>query len=434
MNILLITDEVWNDNLYANNVLTNWFEGLSVNLANLYLASGTPENPCCSKYFQITDKMMIKSILTKRKAGGEFTLGEEKFPTLKSSEEEPFLINFLRLHPLETFRFVKDMVWLKGEINRQALEEFLEDFKPDIIFSLRMASLKVLSVERLVWRLTNAPLVCFTGDDEYTLQQLRFSPVFWMRRFLLRKKLKESAKYYDKYYTLSKKQAELYKKRFHLETKVLMKCKDIQENNSLKEVHEPIKLIYAGRLYCNRHKTLSLIKEALVHINRNRVVMTLDIYTKDKVSSSKKKMLQDGINATLHPGVTADELKEIYRKSDVALHVESFDFGMKLLTKYSFSTKIVDCLASTCSVLAIGPKKNPGIEYLMDKKAAICITKPTDIERALKMIAGKKEGLIKYQKRAIKCVKKYHNQSQVQKDFIRDFEKVIEDYKKRNKG
>jgi hypothetical protein len=432
LNILLITDEVWNDKLYSNNVLTNWFDGLSVNLANLYLASGIPDNPCCSNYFQITDSMMIKSVLTQSKAGQEFIVGDEKFPAIKSSEENPFVIDFLRLHPLESFRFMKDLIWVKGEINTESLDLFLEDFKPDIVFSLRMASLKVLSVERLVWKLTNAPMVCFTGDDEYTLKQLRFSPIFWIRRFLLRKNLKESAKYYDKYYTLSKEQAELYKKRFDLDTKVLMKCKDMKEDINLKEVHEPIKLIYAGRLYCNRYKTLKLIKEALVQINRNQVEMILDIYTKDKISSRKRKMLQDGINSVLHPGVSAKELEEIYREGDIALHVESFDYRMKLLTKYSFSTKIIDCLSSTCSVIAIGPKKNSGIAYLKDKKAAICITKPEDIERVFKKIASNKNGLIKYQKRAIKCVKKYHNQSEVQKDLLRDFEKVIENFKKRN--
>lgn len=433
LNVLLITDEVWNDKLYTNNVLTNWFEGLSVNLANLYLASGTPDNSCCSKYFQITDGMIIHSIFTKSKAGREFVIGAEKFPAIKSAENDPFIIDFLRLHPLESFRLLKDIMWVKGEINEQALEEFIQDFKPDIIFSLRMASLKVLSVEKLVWKLTKVPIVCFTGDDEYTLGQLRFSLVFWIRRFLLRKKLKETVKYYDKYYTLSKEQAEFYKKRFDIDTKVLMKCRDINEDTKLKEVQKPIKLIYAGRLYCNRHKTLIKIKEALEEINRNDVKMTLDIYTKEKVSRRRRKLLSDGVNSSLHPGVSAKELEEIYKAGDIALHVESFELRMKLLTKYSFSTKIIDCLASSCSVIAIGPKKNAGVRYLKDKKAAICITRPEDIVRTLQKIAGNKDGLIKYQKRAIKCVKKYHSRIEVQKEILEDFEKVIAEFKKRNK-
>ena len=36
MNILLITDEVWNDEVHGNNVLTNWFEGFPANFSNIY--------------------------------------------------------------------------------------------------------------------------------------------------------------------------------------------------------------------------------------------------------------------------------------------------------------------------------------------------------------------------------------------------------------
>lgn len=432
MNVLLITDEVWNDKLYTGNVLTNWFDGMPVNLANLYLTSGTPDNPCCNRYFQITDNMMIESLLTKKTAGREFLLGKEKFPVMKEFEDNSFFIEFLKLHPLESFRLIKDLLWTKGSINTEALNDFLQDFKPDIILSLRMASLKVLSVERLVWKLTKAPLVCFTGDDEYTLRQLRFSLIYWIRRFWIRRDLKKTSKYYERYYTLSKEQAELYKKRFGMDTKVLMKCKEIDGDFKPKEVHTPIKLIYAGRLYCNRYKTLSMIKDALEQINRNQVEMILEIYTKDKVNKRRKKQLSDGINSYLRPSVSEKELEGIYKDGDIALHVESFDLKMRLLTRFSFSTKIIDCLSSTCSVIAIGPKSNAGVKYLKERKAAICITNAENIEKILRKIASNKDGLIKYQKRAIKCVKKYHSKSAVQKELLNDFKKMADNQQKKH--
>lgn len=430
MNILLITDEVWNDNLYTNNVLTNWFDGLSVNLANLYLAAGIPDNPCCRKYFQITDGMMIKSIVSCEKAGREFIQGEEKLLDVNSLEESPFVIDFLKIHPLETFRLIKDLIWIKGQIDIDLLIKFLQDFKPDIIFSLRMASLKVLTIERLVAQLAKVPLVCFTGDDEYTLGQLRLSPIFWIRRVLLRKDLRHTIKYYEKYYTLSQEQASLYKKSFGIDTKVLMKCSDIKGVFKPKEIHKPIRLIYAGRLYCNRYKTLILIRKALEKINRYQVEMTLEIYTKDKISNRRRKLLSDGVNTFLNKSVLAKELEVIYKEGDIVLHVESFDLKMKLLTKFSFSTKIIDCLASTCSVIAIGPKRNEGVKYLKNRKAAICITKPSDIERTFSKIAEKKDGLIKYQKRAFACVKNYHSKAVVQKDLLKDLMKIVDDFNK----
>ncbi|MFV0342989.1 MAG: hypothetical protein ACK5JH_08840 [Anaerocolumna sp.] len=433
MNILIITDEVWNDTLYSNNVLTNWFNGLPVNIANLYLASGTPDNPCCNKYFQITDRMMINSFFTKKEAGRDISRGQDNPSNREESvnisgEENSIILDFLRDHPLEIFRLIKDVLWMKGKINTRNLENFIREFKPDIVFSLRMASLKVLKIEGLVRKLTKAPMVCFTGDDEYTLKQLRFSIIFWLRRILLHHELKESAKSYSKYYTLSAKQAQLYKRVFHLDTKVIMKCKNINEYYKTEEVNKPIRLIYAGRLYCNRYKTLNLIKEALIRINRNQIEMILDIYTKDKISRVKKNKIHDGINAVIHESVSTKKLEEIYKAGDIALHVESFDMKMRMLTRYSFSTKIVDCLASTCSVIAIGPKNNAGIQYLKDKNSAICITNPNTIEKTLRSILNNPKVIMKYQKRAYATVKKYHNPMVVQGDLIKDFEKVIRDH------
>jgi hypothetical protein len=72
MKILLLTDEVWNDKIYTNNALTNWFEGFPAEFAHIYLATGIPDNKCCSKYYQITDKMMLRSIFSRYRAGRRF--------------------------------------------------------------------------------------------------------------------------------------------------------------------------------------------------------------------------------------------------------------------------------------------------------------------------------------------------------------------------
>jgi hypothetical protein len=74
MKILLITDEVWNDKIHGNNILTNWFEGFDAEFANIYCSPGYPQNNCCKKYFQITDKMMFRSLISRQKAGKSFYL------------------------------------------------------------------------------------------------------------------------------------------------------------------------------------------------------------------------------------------------------------------------------------------------------------------------------------------------------------------------
>ena len=74
MRILLITDEVWNDNIHGNNILTNWFQDFDAEFANIYCSPGQPLNNCCKKYFQITDSMMLKSMLSGKRAGKAFTM------------------------------------------------------------------------------------------------------------------------------------------------------------------------------------------------------------------------------------------------------------------------------------------------------------------------------------------------------------------------
>ena len=69
MRILVLSNEVWNDKINGNNVTTNWFEGMKAEFANIYASPEAPYNTCCEKYFQITDTMMLNSIIKGLKAG-----------------------------------------------------------------------------------------------------------------------------------------------------------------------------------------------------------------------------------------------------------------------------------------------------------------------------------------------------------------------------
>mgnify|MGYP000460763869 CR=1 FL=1 len=63
MKILVLSYEAWNDITNGNNVTSNWFEGMDAEFANIYASPGEPYNQCCQKYYQITDSMMLKSII-----------------------------------------------------------------------------------------------------------------------------------------------------------------------------------------------------------------------------------------------------------------------------------------------------------------------------------------------------------------------------------
>ena len=77
MKILLITSEEWNDYVFGNGVLTNWFTGYDAEFAQIYTSPGLPINSCCEQYFQITDSQMVKSIFGGGKAGHQVSRVEK---------------------------------------------------------------------------------------------------------------------------------------------------------------------------------------------------------------------------------------------------------------------------------------------------------------------------------------------------------------------
>lgn len=434
MRILLITDEVWNDNIHGNNILTNWFQDFDAEFANIYCSPGQPLNNCCKKYFQITDSMMLKSMLSGKSAGKAFTMdnfivGKRDF---EGEKENRRLYTRLKSITTESLRAIREIIWYYGKYDIVELERFIKEFDPDIIFSPRLATIKLLRLENIVFNITKAPMVAFTGDDEYSMKRFRISPVFWIKKFIMRSKFRKMMPNYALYYTLSDEQKADYEKEFGQKFKILRKCGDFTEEIKNKEINKPIRLIYAGKLYSNRWKTLAQIVKALKKINQYETEMTLEIYTKDNLTKKQMKLLDDGENSFVKGSVTAEELKGIYGDSDIALHVESFDLKNRLLTKYSFSTKIIDCLDSGCAVIAICWDKHSGYIYLKNENAAITVSNIDDIFPVLKTIVDNPKMIIEYSERATNCGKRNHKRDVVQEMLYSDFEKVICKYKINN--
>lgn len=427
MRILIIADEVWNDNVHANNVLTNWFAGFSAEFAEIYCSPGQPLNKCCKQYFQLTDMMMLKSIILRQKAGKEIILNDypsDSAANIKAEPEHKKLYSLLKSITTESIREIRELFWLLGQYDEDKLRQFICKFDPDIIFCPRMATSKILRLERTVAKISSKPMVAFTGDDEYFLQQLRLSPIYWLRRFRLRSNLRKNVKYYSQYYTLSSEQGRRYKEIFGITTKTLRKCAEVPTVKY--EIHNfPIKMVYAGKLYCNRWMTLAQIAKTLKRINNNEIKMVLEIYTGDRLSWIQKRLLHDGRNSFVKGSVSPSKLTQIYESADIALHVESFDLKNKWLTKYSFSTKIIDCLSSTCAVMAVCWSEHAGYTYLEEEDAAFCIDSYEKLGIILERISDNPNLINENRKKASECVMRNHRRRLVQQNIYNDFTEII---------
>ena len=125
-------------------------------------------------------------------------------------------------------------------------------------------------------------------------------------------------------------------------------------------------------------------------LNAAGVSARLDVYTSSPLKKAAAAALDDGQCCFVHAAIPADDLRRAYAQSDIALHVESFDKKNALITRLSFSTKIVDCLASGCAVLAACPEMNAGWQYLKNTGAAYCVDKPAEIGAAVRALVQDK--------------------------------------------
>lgn len=429
MRILLITDEEWNDAVYGNNVLTNWFSGFDAEFAQIYCSPGLPYNNICSRYFQITDMQMVQSLYSHKKAGKKIELPKDAHSIEQSKVNAQRKGAYLKLKQLSrhfhtAMMLIRDGIWRSGRYDTNALKSFVSDFHPDIVFCPRLITPKLMRLEKIVSTMTDAPFVAFTADNEASMEHYSWSPLFWLRAWMIHRAFGKHVKLYKHYFMFSEEQAQNYKDEYNLPTSCLYKCGNFPETKD-KKVNKPIRLIYAGRLYCNRWKTLAAIGKALEEINRNGDRMVLDIYTADVLTSRQKKTLMGFNYLKVHNPITPAQLTEEYQKADIALHVESFDKANRLATHYSFSTKIIDLMASSCAILAICWERHAGYQYLQKNDAAFCVSSYDDIEPMLRQICEKPSLIGEYARKAWQCGRRNHSKEKIQIQIREAFNKVI---------
>ena len=429
MRILLITSEEWNDYVYGNGVLTNWFTGFDAEFAQIYTSPGLPINNVCERYFQITDSQMVKSIICGAKAGKEIHKPAKIIESAKSNAQRKGIYGFMKKLtrwcriPIVA---LQDAIWTFGRYDTDAMAKFVADFNPDVVYCPRKASPKQIRLERIVRTMTNAPFIAFTADDEASYQQYDWSPLFWLHRWAMHHLFnKHVPGFYAHYWTFSEEQAEDYTRQFGVPASTLYKCGDFPDQFTPRQVNTPIRLMYAGRIYCNRWKSLAAIGDALKVINQDGVKMELYVYTPEELTSAQKKALSEERYIYMRGAVTPAQLIEEYAKADIALHVESLDKQNRLLTRVSFSTKIIDLMATGCAILALCWNRHAGYQYLQKNDAAFCVDNYSDLLPLLRKIAANPALIPQYARKAYTCGKQNHSRTGIQSQIRHLFQSTI---------
>lgn len=422
MKILILSLEAWRDDTNGGNVLSNIFNGIDAELAQIYCSAEKPKNTLCKHYFQITDAMALDNIRHRKEMGREFFYDDQE--NCSELEWDEKIRNIKKKKSSWFLRLARQAVWGLSKYKNKKLQKFIEDFNPDIIFAPCYASTYMLSLCRYIHKLTKKPIISYVSDDVYSLKHCNFSPIFWLNKFIVRHAVKKTWKLYSLVYTMSSIQKE-YMERLKKPMKILCKSSSFDDFDKEKQIGTPITIIYAGGTYENRWRTLCALTKEIKKINRDGCKIILNIYTKCALNKKAERILNDQENAFVYPAIDYEELMKKYREYDIALHAESFRLKDRLNVRMSFSTKIIDCLASGCAVMAICDKKQGGGRYLNEQDAAICIQSLKKIRPTLNAIINDKNILQTYRYKAFACGEKNHQQRVITAGIKEDFKKIL---------
>lgn len=437
LKVLLLVSEPWRSDDAGGNTIDNFFNGMAgVEFAHIYNSDKMPRNNVCKRYFQLSEKESYKCFFT-RKRVGRVLLPEEYInitPQLSTDTNNTTVslknrtIKFVRQIRPSSLLLIRQVLRRYSNWKTPELDAFVKEFNPDVIYAPCYASPFQLALTRHIKNMTSKKIVTWSADDCYSLRQFSLSPFFWINRFWHRHCLRKTYPYYDEFYSISEEEAvELEPVVNKLREKSNMNCEPVKigilrkgvhvpDTFEPRSVHKPIKFIYAGGLYLNRHKSLIEIANTLRKLNSNGEVRAeLHIYTGSQLGGKDAALLNDGRSVFNHGLISPDRLSLIYKDSDVAIHCESFDLKYRLMTRLSFSTKIIDCFQSGCAILAIAWEEHTGLKCLQRNDAAFCVTSVKDIEKAVTRIVEHPEIIKEYAIKAYECEKRNHRIEDVQK-------------------
>ena len=419
MNILVITKSEWDDRRAAGNTLSNWFEGWGNDtFYSLYPRATNPNNNCCYEYYSVTPLSIIKNYLQPSKIGLRFSQ-KEKTQEEKSLGKEKRLISWIQRHGLKSAYLMADFLFGLTKWQNKRYEQFIADSNPDIIFVFATGETFIWKNIEYVKRHTQAKLVTFVSDDLYTTYSE--GQGLLMRRY--RKNFEHIMNASDKVYGASEMMCTEYGRWFNKQMKPLYKGCDFM---TIKDtVNQPLRIVYAGNLYYGRVDSLEIIARALENINQETVKCCLEIYTGSDVTSEISKKLNRGDSSRICGPRPYEEIKQVLNEADIVLHVESFEPLQKRDVRYSFSTKIIDCMQSGSVLMVLGPDGIASVEYVKQIPGAIVVTDINEIETTLMGVLNNPSGLLSKARDIYEFSIKNHGLSRVRSSLKDEFETLL---------
>lgn len=410
--VLVVSTNAWREDSGIT-TLMDLFRGWDAEcLAQVYTRSVLPSTKVCGRFFRVSEDSMIRSILRRGvDTGTEVTCASEG--DLGTGSEAVPEARRYRLGHAFVLTIARELVWLLGVWRTPALNRFLEDFDPDVLFLPIYPTIYMGRIQHYVLKKTGARAVCYIADDNFTYRPCGFDPLKIAHRFFLRRTIRKVVGACDESFAIVPKLKQEFDLVFGVHSQLLTRGIDFPSVGlARREVHSPIRLLYTGKLILDRWKSLALIVRALGHVNREQVRAVLEIYSTDTPTRSQRRVLESA-GSHFRGGVPASAVQSLQADADILVFVEALSGRYRNAARLSFSTKLTDYMRSGGCILAVGPRDSGPIEYLRSEDAAVCASSEAEVSGELRGLLATPLRIIEYGQRALECGRRNHDEVSV---------------------
>ena len=401
--VLVVSTNAWKENTGINTLIELFKCWDSNKIAQIYTKSTLPKTQICNIFFSISENAVMKSILRRNIITGKIVRNEiihTKTPNFEELQEQK--LYSLRSGKVRSLMAVcREVVWKFGRWKTQELNKFIDDFNADVLFIPIYPTIYMGRIQKYIISRTKKPVVSYLADDNYTYKSINKNIVSLIHRFFLRKYVKYIIYHSSRVLVIAPKQKEECDRIFGIDSVLITKGIDFEPFADY-ELNKPIKLVYTGKLIIGRWKSLSAIADALGEINKNNTKAVLDIYTTDTLTNKQNHLLNRN-GCSVKGSLSLEEVKQVQKKADILVFVESLENKYKKKARLSFSTKITDYLKSGKCIFAIGDKEIAPIDYFNKYDSAVTASSYKQVREKLVKLIENPEYIKKYARKGYNC-------------------------------
>lgn len=420
MKILVISRNAWDDTNAIGNTLSNFFEGIDgLEFANIYFREANPGNALCTRYYRVTEAEVLKKWFVPEKIGKGFTWTSNGIaPKVSAAQKnEKRLIRLIQSHNIQLAYQICDGIWYTKKWLNQKFRDFVEDFQPDLMVTFVKSAPQYYLTIKYLRENYHIPLFSWIADDEYTT--------------LVRKNAKESIenlRYIIRESAMvrgcSQPICDHYNAQFGCAATPLYKGCELPI--PVKDrVHKPIQITYAGNLLYGRLETIEKIAECVERMGEKGKPVVFTIFSNTLLSPEETRFFRHK-KFTLYMGQQSYPMvKQKLAQADVVVHAESFEEKQIIKTKYSFSTKIIDCLQSGSVLLTVGPKELASVAYAKQIPGSCVIDDLKSLQSRLEDMLSDEKMLVRRAEESRAYAKTHHDKKANAAELKSSLERIM---------